>query len=136
MKRQGRIRRVHGDVSPTSNAELRYTVTHRDPPPHRVARPRRYDPDIPVKEPPATCSAEAEIRYRDVQGRFTVPPRQAGHLLNLMASVTGIAGVLLGCAVILRFFVGAPSGLIALLTGLCVLVIAALAGITIFRNRS
>ena len=66
----------------------------------------------------------------------TVPPKQAGHLLNLMACVAGIGGVLLICAVILRLYGGAPSVLIAALCGLCVVVVAGLAGITIFRNRS
>jgi len=131
-----RIRRVRGDMSPTSNAELRCKVTDQEPYIRRAMRPRLYTVDTPEKEPEATCAAEAEIRYREARGRFTVPPRQAGHLLNLMTCVAGIGGILLSCAVILRFYGGAPAVLKAVLCGLCVIAIAGLAGITIFRNRS
>jgi hypothetical protein len=131
-----RTRRVRGDMSPTSNAELQFKVTEQEPHIRRAMRPRLYTVDPPEKEPEATCSAEAEIRYREARGRFTVPPKQAGHLLNLMTCMTGIGGVLLICAVILRFYDGAPAVLTAVLCGLCVIVIAGLACITIFRNRS
>lgn len=130
-----RIRRVRGDISPTSNAELRYKVTDQEPQILRSTRSEPYTIDIPEEEPEATCSAKVELHYRDVRGQFTVPPKQAGHLLNLMACVAGIGGVLIICTVILRPYGGAPSVLIAVLCGLCVIAIAGLAAITIFRNR-
>lgn len=131
-----RIRRVRGDISPTSNAELRYKVIDREPQIRQSIQPQPHTQNNPEKEPGPTCFAEAEIRYRDARGRFTVPPRQAAQLLNVMACVAGIGGVLIICAVILRLYGDAPSVLIAALCGLCVIVIAGLAGITIFRNRS
>jgi hypothetical protein len=130
-----RIRRVRGDISPTSNAELRYKVTDQEPQTPRSTRSEPSTVDIPEEEPEATCFAKAEIHYRDIRGQFIVPPKQTGHLLNLMACGAGIGGVLLICPVILRLFGGAPAALIAVLCGLCVIVIAGLAAITIFRNR-
>jgi hypothetical protein len=133
---KSRIRRVRGDISPTANAELRYRVTDQEPQIPQTIQPNPYIQNIQDKEPEPTCFAEAEIHYGEARGRITVPREQAPQLLNVIACVAGIGGALIVCAMILRLYVGAPSILIAALCGLCVIVVAGLAGIAIFRNHS
>lgn len=73
-----RIQRVPGDMSPTSNALVRFKVTIKES--QIYTTPQPLDPiertvEVPGKEPEPTSAAEVEFHYREARGRFRVPDR-------------------------------------------------------------
>lgn len=130
-----RARQRHDQTAPTPNALTQFKVTVTGPQTRAARRSPASTVAVPGEEPEPTKWAEAEIHYRSARGRFSVPGKQAGHLLNLMACALGTGGIVFSCLTIFRSSDGSPVTRITLCV-LCVITITVLAGATIFRGRS
>jgi hypothetical protein len=83
----------------------------------------------------ATSSANIEINYRDARGRFSVPSKQTGHLLDFLTCALSVGGIYSICTSILGSSVGSSPMRVALCV-LCVAAIVWLATVSIHRNRA
>jgi hypothetical protein len=129
------IRQWLDHIAPTPNALAQFKVTVKGPQTQTARHSLIRTVEVPGEEPEPTTSAEAEIHYRSARGRFKVPGKQAGHLLNLMACALATGGIVFSCLTILRSSDGSPVTRVSLCV-LCVVTITGLAGTTIFRSRS
>jgi len=123
------------EIAPTSNAEVVFVVQIREPQ-QEPAPPRAVLASVPTEADEPSQSAEAEITYREVRGRFRFPGRYTHHVLDTVAFGLGIVGMVAGPVAILKLAHGSlpPEALLTL----CAIYLAAFTGLTatvIHRRR-
>jgi hypothetical protein len=132
-----RTRDWYDDIAPTASAEITFVAREGEPPSGLLNPIYVGAVQVTGDNPEPTSSAEAEFEYRDVRGKFRVPGKHTGQMLDTVTFGIGIGGMVGGPVAILKIAEGSlPPYMLLMLCAIYLIAFGGLTAVVIYRRRS